>query len=233
MQQSEKIKINWNPNDEEIEVFRIKYNSLGLVYYTPLEEILNTLTHGAGILVGILSLIIILSRATTIFHIATAVTMCAGFIILFASSATYHAVTNTKIKQKVRKIDHASVILVVISSGAPIIFATPPRMINYILLALCLAIAAANYLGCLFMFDKFKKIAFVNNFIAGVFLAIAFFISKQFIPFGARMCYLASLLFCISGVLFYGKKKKYTHTVFHALTFISSSCCIAAALLMV
>lgn len=233
IEQVEKIKINWNPDKQEIEKLREEYSLSGLVYYTPLEEVLNALTHGAGIFLGIIALAVILYKASNPNHIALAYIMCISYIALYATSATYHALTNKKLKKRARKIDHAGVILVVISSGAPIVLTTPYNTINYILLGICYGIAIANYVGCLINFDKFRKVALINDFVAGGLLATTFFISREFIPFEARMFYLASLILCILGAIIYSLAKKYTHTIFHILTIIGPACCIAAAIIMV
>jgi hemolysin III len=233
IQQVEKIKINWNPNNTEIEKLREEYTLQGLVYYTPLEEVFNTLTHSAGVILGLIAFVIILYKASNPNHIILACIMCISYIALYATSATYHALTNKKLKQKVRKIDHAGVILVVISSGAPIVLTSPANAINYIIISLCYGLALANYVGCLVNFDKFRKIALINDFLAGILLAATFFISRAFIPFEAKMFYLASLVICLSGALVYSIAKKYTHTVFHILTVIGPACCLAAAIIMV
>jgi hemolysin III len=233
IEQVQKLKINWNPDKQEIEKLREEYTSSGLVYYTPIEEVLNTLTHGAGIFLGLVALIIIRYKASSPSHIALAYIVCISCIALYATSATYHALTNKKLKRKVRKIDHAGVILVVIASGASIVLTTPFNIINYILLGLCYGIAIINYLGCLINFEKFRKVAFVNDFVAGLMLAATFFISRPFILFESKMFYLAGLIVCLVGTLVYGFAKKYAHTIFHILTIISPACCIVAAILMV
>lgn len=233
MIQTTKKKINYNPCNEEIEKFHIEYNALGLVYYTPLEELLNTLTHGLGIFLGIAGLVLALLKTTNPRGIALSAIVCSGFIILYATSAVYHALRNTELKRKVRKLDHASVIIVIISSGAAIVLATPSKTINYIILGLCYFLTAINYAGCIIKFEKFKNIALINDFLAGGLLAFAYFLNRQFIPFSARMCYLASLIFTLSSMFFYCLKKRYAHTIFHILTFIGSACCIIATLIMI
>lgn len=232
MNSSEKIKINWNPSDEEIKELREEYDSLELVYYTPLEELLNAITHGAGIILGIIALVLTLYKATTASGVVLGILICLGFIVLYATSATYHAITNTDLKRKIRRFDHASVILVVISCGAAVVLATPPSIVNYIILGLCYGLAVMNYIGCIVNFKTFKLIALINDFVAGAFLVIAYLVSKDFIPFDAKMWYLAGVIFCLIGAIFYKIGKKYTHTVFHVLTFVGPACCIAATYIM-
>jgi hemolysin III len=232
MNQTEKLKINWNPSDEEIKERKEEYKSLELVYYTPLEELLNAITHGEGIFLGIIALIFTLSKATTASGVVLGILICLGFIILYATSATYHAIKNTDLKRKIRKFDHASVILVVISCGAAVVMATPPSTVNYIILGLCYGLAAVNYIGCIVNFKTFRIVALINDFVAGAFLVIAYLVSKDFIPFDAKMWYLAGVIFCLIGAIFYKIGKKYTHTVFHVLTFVGPACCIAATYIM-
>lgn len=232
MQRLERTKVNWNPSEEEIKTHKEEYTSLELVYYTPLEELLNAISHGAGVFLGLIALVITLQKANEIRGVILAIMIFLGFVVLYATSATYHSIKNTELKRKARRFDHASVILVVISCGAAVILATPESTLNYIMLGLCFALAVTNYIGCIINFKAFKIIALINNFVAGGLLVVAYLSSQDFIPYDAKMWYLAGVIFCLVGAIFYKIGKKYTHTIFHVLTFIGPACCVVATYIM-
>lgn len=233
MQNLEKAKVNWNPSDEQIKQNQEEYVSLGLIYYTPLEELLNAITHGVGVFFGIFALIMILSKADSGRGVFLGIILSLGFIVLYATSASYHSITNTNLKRKIRRVDHASVILVVISCGAAVALTTPPTALNYVILGFCYLLAVVNYVGCIMNFKVFKIVALVNDFVAGIFIFGIYLMTQQFIPFEAKMWYLAGVILCLAGAVFYSIGKKYTHTVFHVLTFIGPACCIVATYIMV
>lgn len=232
MQRTERERVNWNPSEEEIKTHKEEYTSLELVYYTPLEELLNAISHGVGVFLGLIALIITLTKANDARGVVLGFIMFLGFIILYATSATYHSIKDTVLKRKVRRFDHASVILVVISCGAAVTLTTPPSAINYTMLGLCFALAITNYVGCIINFKAFKVVALINNFVAGGFLVVTYITSVDFVPFEAKMWYLAGVIFCLVGALFYRIGKKYTHTIFHVLTFIGPACCVVATYIM-
>ena len=74
--------------------------------YSKREEVLNTLTHFIGVMLSVVALILLVSKAlkygTTINIVGVAVFGCA-LISMYAASALYHGVSNPKLKRLLRK----------------------------------------------------------------------------------------------------------------------------------
>lgn len=100
------------PNTDELKQI---YKDNGLVYYTPKEELFNSISHALGAVVALVFMIFMLLKATTPAAYATAVLSCTLIAIEFSVSATYHGVSDMKKKLTWRTLDFPAVNLNVIA----------------------------------------------------------------------------------------------------------------------
>ncbi|MGL5788107.1 MAG: PAQR family membrane homeostasis protein TrhA [Bacteroidales bacterium] len=91
------------------------------------EEILNTLTHGFGIIAGFIATIIMLSHALMTnddWYIWSSFTFCITLILLYSSSTIYHSYTGSRLKQLLRKFDHSAIFLFIAGTYTPFTLVT-------------------------------------------------------------------------------------------------------------
>ena len=91
------------------------YKENSLVYYAPLEELINTITHALGAIFAVVMLGVMLGVATTPQSIATAVLSCFCLGLEFFISAMYHGTRDLKRKLTWRKLDFPAVNLNVLA----------------------------------------------------------------------------------------------------------------------
>lgn len=206
------------PSDEIIAARRVEYKEYGLVYYTPFEELLNALTHGAGLVFGIIGMIFMLLRSTTPSSYATSVLVAFGFIVLYGCSTTYHAVTDVKAKSIIRRFDHSSVNFVIISCGVSMCLLTSGHVYNYVALAMCYLVTAVNFVLCFVNLEKFKAPSFISNFVTAAFLFSVYILNRTWFSLTVKLLYLLGCVLCVIGASIFGIKKKYVHTIFHLFT---------------
>lgn len=72
------------------------YKDNGLVYYTPKEELFNSISHGLGAAAALVFMIFMLLKANSAASYATAVLSCAMIAFEFTVSAIYHGVTDMR-----------------------------------------------------------------------------------------------------------------------------------------
>lgn len=91
------------------------------------EEILNTLTHGFGIIAGLIATIIMLTHAIMSgdnWYIWSSFTFCLTLILLYSSSTIYHSYTGSKLKQLLRKFDHSAIFIFIAGTYTPFTLVT-------------------------------------------------------------------------------------------------------------
>ncbi|MBC8437969.1 MAG: hemolysin III family protein [Euryarchaeota archaeon] len=91
-------------------------------FYTRNEELTNTLTHAAGVLLAIVGLFLLLQRTSStgdIWKIVTCAIFGASLIISYTFSMLYHGMRNKKWKYWMRVIDHAGVYFLIAGTYTP------------------------------------------------------------------------------------------------------------------
>lgn len=184
-----------------------------------MEEALNVLTHGIGIIFSIVGAVLMLIKATTPQSYATAILRSIGFLLLYSASTAYHACTNLKAKSVLRKVDYSSINFIVISCGIGVCLMYG-SVFGYVAYALTICVAAMTTALCVINFQRFKNYAFVSNFIVGGLLFCAFFLVKPTVPTSFLVLNLLGIVSVLIGAGLFGVKKRYVHTVFHIFVLV-------------
>ena len=217
---------------ENTDELRELYKNHSLVYYTPMEELINTITHALGAIFAVVMLGVMLGVATTPQSIATAVLSCFCLGLEFFISAMYHGTRDLKRKLTWRKLDFPAVNLNVLACGTSLCLLYG-NLYGYIAFGLGFVISFAMLFSCLFAFDKSHKISVASTFIVGALLFAAFFVAN-FTGDGLHnkdlvgYLYLAGLLTSLLGAIFFRIYKRYMHCVFHVLVLIGPMLCMLA-----
>ncbi len=78
--------------------------------YSLAEEIANSVSHGIGLVFGIVGLVLLLVQAVDLNASATAITSYSlyggSMILLFLASTLYHAIPHQRAKMWLKKFDH-------------------------------------------------------------------------------------------------------------------------------
>lgn len=85
------------------------YKQNQLVYYTPIEELINSSSHALGAVFALIFMIFMMIAAKSPAQYVTAFFSCFLIAVEFLVSATYHGVSNMKKKLVWRKIDFPAV----------------------------------------------------------------------------------------------------------------------------
>lgn len=190
--------------------------------YTKGEQIANSITHGLGILFGIVALVVLLvfsiSKKDTISIVAFSI-YGACLILMYLSSTLYHSVQNERAKKILRVFDHSSIYLFIAGTYTPIALLT---MEGKLRVGIMIAVWSIAIFGVIFKistvgkFDKYKAVSLVL-YIGMGWLAI--FTIKPII----RMASLSFFLWILGGGLVYTvgtifysiKKIPYNHAIWH------------------
>ena len=89
--------------------------------YSGNEELLNTISHGIGLLVAIIGLVLIIVKAEGVAEVAS-VSMYAGTLVfMFFASTLYHGVGHPRIKASLKLMDHAAIYLLIAGTYTPLL----------------------------------------------------------------------------------------------------------------
>lgn len=86
------------------------------------QEIVNALTHGAGLVLSIAGLVLLVVKASVVsdaYGVVSAAIFGSGMVILYASSTIYHGVRKIRLKYFLRILDHSAIYVLIASTYTP------------------------------------------------------------------------------------------------------------------
>ena len=90
--------------------------------YSVLEEIFNASTHGVGIVLGAIGLVLLILKTLQTDNTAILAGMVVygiSIILLFAASTFYHAIPHLGAKRVLRIVDHCAIYLLIAGTYTP------------------------------------------------------------------------------------------------------------------
>jgi predicted membrane channel-forming protein YqfA (hemolysin III family) len=90
--------------------------------YTVAEEFAHAVTHGAGLLLSVVGLIVLVVLATVrgdVWHVVSVAIYGSTLVLLYAASTFYHALPTHRAKAVFRVFDHAAIFLLIAGTYTP------------------------------------------------------------------------------------------------------------------
>lgn len=197
--------------------------------YAKREELLNCITHGLGVVFGIIALTILLIMGIRSKNTPAIISFSiygACIILMFLASTIYHSVTNKNRKNILRVFDHSSIFVFIAGTYTPIAILTLEGRLRIGILVGVWAIALLGIGFKIYTFGKFDKYKGLSLFIyvAMGWLAvipIKAIISATSINFFYWI--LAGGTIYTLGTIFYSSKRiPYNHAIWHVFVLVAS-----------
>jgi hemolysin III len=201
------------------------------------EEIANSISHGVGMLAAI---------ATTPFLILKAIPFGAGavtgasifgatMIILYASSAIYHSLPQSRAKRIFQIFDHSAIFLLIAGTYTPFTLSVLQGAWGWTLFGLVWGLALAGVIL------KSIKTGGTSKLSIGLYLGmgwLAVFAAQPLytaMPAWGLFWILAGGVMYTGGVFFfaYDHRKRYNHFIWHLFVLAGTACHVVAVLLYV
>ncbi|QYN48714.1 hemolysin III family protein [Apibacter sp. ESL0432] len=182
------------------------------------QEILNTISHGMGIVLGVVGLIFLLvkNNNSSLYSTLSIWTFGLSLIILYTSSTIYHFFVNENWKKKARVLDHMSIFLLIAGTYTPICLITLEKSSGWTLFTIVWTIAALGIIMKIFLTGKVDKLSLLLYLVMGWLLVfdiknIANSMTSQALIF----LVLGGVLYTL-GTIFYARDKMpYAHFIWH------------------
>lgn len=197
--------------------------------YSVKEEWANTLTHGVGMVLGIVGLILLLVKATN--HNADVLTITsmsiygASMIVLFLASTLYHAVPHQRAKRALKTFDHCAIYLLIAGSYTPFLLVSlrTPLAIGLMIVIWTLAL-----IGIIMKFAfvyRYEKLSLVTYLIMGWLSLVVIYQLVLNLEIGGIALLAAGGVIYSLGVIFYvAKRIPFNHAIWHGFVLAGCAC---------
>ena len=193
--------------------------------FTRNEEIAHAATHGAGALLGVLGLILLITKASAVSSIALASVLIFGIsiILLYAASSNYHVTCAiwgdykpSRLRDLCMKIDHSTIYLLILGTYAPVCLAGIGGVVGTIVFLIVLITSVVGFMLNMIDVTKFAKVSLALYLIAGWTIAAVIYPCFKAMGWSGILLLTVGGVVYTAGVVFFRMKKvKYMHVVWH------------------
>jgi hemolysin III len=200
------------------------------------EELANSLSHGAGLLLAMAGLPVLVVRADHVgsgYALAGALVFGGSALLLYLASTLYHAIPHPRVKAILQTLDHAAIYLLIAGTYTPITLGVLRGGWGWVLFGLIWGLALAGLvfkaLGGL-RFPHLSTVLYLAMGWVGVIAIHPLWIQMQ----ASGLIWLAAggLAYTL-GVVFFvlDAKIRYSHFVWHLFVLAGTICHFFAVLL--
>lgn len=195
-----------------------------------LHEILNSITHGAGILLGIAGLVLLLVFAATQgggpWKIVSFSIYGFSLILMFTASTLYHGVRNRRLKNALNTFDHVSIFILIAGTYTPFLLVNLRGPWGWTLFGLIWGLAIAGVVFRLFFYtQRMWVVSTLIYLFMGWMIIIAIRQLILEVPAGGLYWLLAGGLSYSTGVVFYLlKNNRFNHVIWHLFVLGGAIC---------
>jgi hemolysin III len=197
------------------------------------EEIANSISHGVGFLAALAALPVLVMNARG--HGAASVAGAAVFgvtaLILYLSSALYHAVSNARAKPVLQVIDHAAIYLLIAGTYTPFTLGVLHGVVGWSLFGLIWTLATAGVVLKAIGGIRYPRLSTAAYLAMGWLFLVAAKPLWQVMPGWGVFWLVAGGLAYTAGVGFYAARRlRYGHFIWHLFVLAGTSCHFIAVL---
>jgi hemolysin III len=192
-----------------------------------LEEIVNSITHGVGLLLSIAGFVVLLVFAIlrgSAAHIVACSIYGTTLICLYSASTLYHAAVSTRWKRALRIFAHVAIYLLIAGTYTPFLLYLRSAW-GWSLVGVVWGLAFAGIRLKFWLIGHFEYFSTAVYIIMGWLVIIAAKPVRARVPTPSLLWLLAGGLLYTSGVVFFAwKRLPYSHAVWHLFVLAGSTC---------
>ena len=201
-------------------------DKINITYYDKKEEKLNVISHGIGLVLSIVALVLLLVKSSSygnVWHITSFSIYGASLIVLYAASTFYHYSQSPKLRHRLNIFDHASIYILIAGTYTPFTLVVLNGWVGWTIFGISWGLAIAGVILKLFFTGRFNKISTIAYVLMGwvIVFAIKPLIDNLSIE-GLWWLLFGGIFYTVGAVLFSIPKIKYNHVIFHIFVLLGS-----------
>jgi hemolysin III len=188
--------------------------------YTLGEELLSSISHGTGALLGVAGLCLCLVKAYGIgdvWSIVSSWIFGCSMILLYSMSCIYHALKPNNAKRVMRVFDHCTIFLLIAGSYTPFTLIALRGTVGWTLFGVVWGAAILGIALNAIDMERFSKLSMVCYLAMGWAIVFAYESLVAAVPKdGVELLVLGGIAYTVGAVIYgIGGKVKYMHSIWH------------------
>jgi hemolysin III len=202
-----------------------------------MEEIFNSIIHGAGALIslaGLVLLIVFSSLYGTVSHIVTCTIFGFALVLLYTASTLYHSFRKPRVKYVFKIIDHSCIYILIAGTYTPFMIVAVRGVLGWAIFGIVWALTIMGIIFKSFFIHRFKILSTLAYIFMGWLVIFAIKPIFQTLSGSAIFWLVSGGLAYTVGTIFYAwKKLPFNHAIWHSFVLAGSICHFFAVLFYV
>jgi hemolysin III len=203
-------------------------NEQQIQIYPPLEEKINIFSHATGLLLSIIALAFLVTRASLhgdAWHVASFSIFGASLIVLYTASTVYHSSKAPQTRSRLRIVDHASIYVLIAGTYTPFTLVTLNGTVGWVIFAISWGMALTGIILKLFFTGRYGLLSTAMYIFMGWLIIFAIKPLINNLPVdGIYWLVAGGLAYTLGAILYAIKKIKFNHAIFHVFVLLGSFC---------
>ncbi len=205
--------------------------------YSLIEELFNTITHGAGMVLSIAALVLLIVFSSiygSTGHIVSCTIFGVTLILLYTASTLYHSIQKPRVKRIFKIFDHSCIYLLIAGTYTPFLLVTLRGVLGWAMFGVIWLLAVSGVVLKVFFVHRFKIISTIAYVLMGWIIVFAIKPLADSLPYGGLVWLVTGGLAYTLGVVFYvWKKLPFHHAIWHLFVLAGSACHFMAVIFYV
>ncbi|MFT6735097.1 MAG: hemolysin III [Polaribacter sp.] len=185
--------------------------------YSKNEELANAISHGLGVLFGIIALSMMVAISSeNINKLIGSIIYGSSIILLFSASTLYHSLSSDSLRKKLKTLDHLSIYILIAGTYTPYMLVSLADNSGFTYLKWIWGFALLGVFFKLFLGHKYEKLSLASYLGMGWFIIVAGKEMLESISYNGLFYLLLGGLAYTFGAIFYAwKGLKFNHAIWH------------------
>ncbi|AUD60506.1 channel protein hemolysin III family subfamily YqfA [Shewanella hafniensis] len=187
--------------------------------YSIKEEIANSVSHGLGVIAGVVALVLMLLKGQdhlTPIQLTGVAIYGASIIVLFLCSTLYHSVSHSGWKHKLKIADHCAIYCLIAGTYTPLMLISLQGAQSIVILTAIWSLAIGGILFKTLFIHKFKKLSLVLYLAMGwLCVTVMGDLTAAMSELGFNLLILGGLFYTLGVVFYVGKRIPFNHAIWH------------------
>ncbi len=195
--------------------------------YSPVEEIVNSITHGIGAglsVVGLVVLVVCAALYGDTWHVVSFSIFGGTLIILYAASTLYHSFSNPTVKTVLKKIDHSAIFFLIAGTYTPFVLVSLRGPWGWSLFGIVWTLVVIGTAIKFVSIFRFQRVFVAIYVLMGWLGLVAIREIVMSVPLPSIILLVMGGLAYTTGVLFYScRKLPFNHGIWHIFVLFGSA----------
>ncbi len=195
--------------------------------YSPREEWVNRLSHGLGLLLGGLGLVLLLHKG---WDQGPRVLLSYGvygasLVLLYLASTLYHSVSSVAARRWSKLFDHCAIYLLIAGTYTPFLLVALDTPLAQGLMVVIWGLALAGVVFKLIFINRFKNVSLFTYLMLGwLSLVVIYQLYLHLDGTGLLLLGLGGLIYSLGVIFYVAKRIPYNHAIWHLFVLGGSLC---------